>query len=107
MDNAAGVKNWRFRWYPVVSRNVMTGSLTANHAAIAAGARFSFNMTVTGAVIGDYVTGVSANNLLVGLEFSHAEVTAADTVTVTLFNPTGALIDPVNAIYRVEVRSAV
>lgn len=59
-------------------------------SSIAAGQSASFNVTVGGAVLGDFVdVAVNASSALL----LRAEVSASDTVTVTCFNPTASPID--------------
>jgi hypothetical protein len=72
------------------------GSKTHDFASVADGAVVNTTVTVTGAVLGDTVevslgVAVPANAILSG------QVTAADTVTVTLFNKTGGALDLASA----------
>lgn len=80
----------------------LTGTATWDPASIADSAFTSTTVTVTGAVVGDTVNvgfsnAVPAGALLVGA------VTAANTVTVTLFNKTGGAVDLASGTLRVDV----
>lgn len=72
-----------------------------NPPSIAAGASNISTITVTGAAISDHVQ-VAREASLNGLVLT-AYVSAADTVTLLHFNPTGAAVDLPNAEYRVIV----
>ncbi|MET0180511.1 MAG: hypothetical protein ABW194_08525 [Novosphingobium sp.] len=78
------------------------GSATWDPPSIAAGGRTSTTVTVPGAVLGDFVTGVSFGASTSGLTLS-AQVTGVDTVTVWLANPTAAAVDLPAATVRVRV----
>ncbi|CAB4165395.1 hypothetical protein UFOVP833_56 [uncultured Caudovirales phage] len=69
----------------------LTGSKTYDPPSIGAGAAASTTVTVTGALLGQQAGG--AFSLSLGGLYLTASVTAADTVTVTLVNPTGSPID--------------
>jgi len=78
----------------VIGLKVMAGSKTHDFASVADGAVANTTVGVAGAAVGDFAVaslnvagGVPANAVLA------ASVTAADTVTVTLFNKTGAALD--------------
>lgn len=61
------------------------------------------NITVTGATVGDHVTfSHTATTMPAGLAIS-ATVTAANTVTITIFNPTAGNLTPVACDWRVRV----
>lgn len=69
-------------------KSIYTATSTINPASLADGAGESFDVTVTGAALGDYVLvapGVDTVDMLVT-----ATVTAADTVTIRLQNETGS-----------------
>lgn len=84
--------------FPATSNGVvqingeLVGTVSAfNPPSVAAGSTTSTTVTVTGAVIGDYVRAVFSIDTAGLLVF--ARVTATGTVTVTFFNPTAAAID--------------
>ncbi len=60
-------------------------------------------MTVTGAVLGDYVDSISLGLDAAGLQLS-GYVSAANTVTVVLKNDTGAAVNLASTTLSVEVR---
>ena len=62
-------------------------------------------VTVTGAALGDIVTGVSFSLDLQGISVS-GPVSAADTVSVLFFNGTAAAIDLASGTLRVRVEKA-
>lgn len=79
-------------------------SSTTNVGSVAAGAEATFTITATGFNLGSRVveTGTSVD---IGALIMTARVTALSTITVSLFNPTGAPIDPPSATYTVGVRN--
>ncbi|MES2491757.1 MAG: hypothetical protein V4579_00585 [Pseudomonadota bacterium] len=80
-----------------------TGSATYDAPSIAAAGTATTTVTATGASLGDYVErislGVSAGGLVVT-----GYVSAANTVTVVLFNPTAGAVDLASTTLSVEVR---
>jgi hypothetical protein len=80
-------------WIVIVSNWFLTctGSKTFNPPSIAASASTTTTVTVTGAALGDYAEA-SFSLDMTGLVMS-AYVSAADTVTVVLFNPTVGAVD--------------
>ncbi len=69
-----------------------TGTSTAyDPASVAAGGTLQFTITATDAALGDFV--IAYSTISTGAMVVTANVTAADTVTVTLFNPTVGAID--------------
>lgn len=83
----------------------LTGSKTHDFASVADGAQATTTVTVTGAALGDFVTGVSVSvdAVLVNL---HGYVSAADTVTVVLQNESGGAVNLASATLAVLVRKA-
>lgn len=71
---------------------ILTGSKTWDPASVADGAQTNTTVTVTGAQLGDVVS-VSFSLAVTAGAFMVGHVTAADTVTVTLFNKTGGALD--------------
>lgn len=69
----------------------LSGSKTYDPPSIAAGAAASTTVTVTGALLGQQAAAAFSLDLA-GLYLT-ASVTAADTVTATLVNPTAGAID--------------
>lgn len=82
---------------------ILTGSATWDAASIADGDMESKDITVTGAVLGDFV--------MVSLSIDNADltltgtVTAANTVTATLANNTGGAVDLASCTVRAVVLS--
>lgn len=68
------------------------GTATWNPASVASGAATSTTVTVTGAALGDLADAAFSLAVPAGVVLS-AEVTAADTVTVTLLNLSGGAVD--------------
>lgn len=84
---------------------IRTGSATWDPASIAAAGSESTTITVTGVLVVNssrYTATVRAPASLQGL-IATAAVSADDTVTVTLFNPTGGAIDLASGTWRVTV----
>jgi len=84
---------------------VLTGSKTHDFADVADGARATTTVTVTGAALGDFVTGVSLSIDAAG-GVLNGYVSAANTVTVDLINETGAALNLASATLAVLVRKA-
>lgn len=80
------------------------GSATYDPPSIANAAGASTTVTVTGAALGDFVTGVSFSLDLQGITVT-AYVSAADTVTVRFHNGTGGALDLASGTLRVMVAS--
>lgn len=80
----------------------LTGSKTFDWPSVANGANSNTTVTVTGAVLGDNAMASMSVAVPAG---SHmfASVTAADTVTVTLFNGTGGALDLASGTLRATV----
>lgn len=74
-----------------VADGVLSGSDTWDPASIANGAEEAKEVTVTGAVLGDYALGSFSLDVTdLGL---NCQITVADTATCILFNNTGGAID--------------
>ena len=90
-----------------VGHSTLVGTAYPGALAINPGAATTFNVTVTGAALGDIVTGVSfILNQLAGLSVT-ANVTAADTVTVQLAkldNAGAGTINVSNELWTVMVQ---
>ena len=84
---------------------VLTGSKTHDFADTADGAAATTTVTVTGAALGDFVTGVSVGVDLAGGILT-GYVSAADTVTVRLQNESGSSLNLASTTLRVLVRKA-
>jgi hypothetical protein len=69
--------------------------------SVAAAATTSTTVTVTGAAVGDFVTGVALSQGLGGLSVRSAEFTSANTATIILENQTGSAIDRASGTIRV------
>lgn len=79
----------------------LDGSAAWDPPNLAAGAAQTTTVTVTGAALGDFVQ--TAFSLSTGGTVLNAAVTAANTITVTQFNPTGAGVDLGNGTIRARV----
>lgn len=84
----------------------LRGSAVFDPPDLAGGATQQTAVTVTGAVVGDYVVGVSFGEANAGILW-FGQVTAADTVTVTQWNRTGGAINLGSETLRVLVRKQV
>jgi hypothetical protein len=87
-----------------VTETVLEGTATADVGALAAGASGYVNVTITGAVVGDYVETVSAAPDLGDAFEVTARVSAANTVRVRVRNAGTASADPPSSTYRVRIR---
>jgi len=89
-----------------ISSLFLTGSSVINFASVADNAvSATSNVSVTGAVAGDFVIGVSASgdiDTTNGISL-HGSVTAADTVGVFLINDSGSPFDAASQTIRVLV----
>ena len=84
---------------------VLTGSKTYDAASVASAGSTSTTVTVTGAALGDFVTGIALGVSAGGLTVT-GYVSAADTVTVVLANNTAGAIDLASTTLAVRVRKA-
>lgn len=83
-------------------QETLTATVSWNPPSIADGARTNTTVTVTGASIGDLVEVGFTTALPDGATLT-SSVTAADTVTVTLFNETGSPLDLASGTLRATV----
>lgn len=85
-------------------KRLLSATKVIDFGSIAAGASASDTITVTGATTGDAVniTVASANAAFDKL-IIRGYVSATNTVTVSLFNPTGSAIDPPSVSFRATV----
>lgn len=88
-------------WSQLTGLPFLTGSATWDPPSVAAAASTTTTVTVTGAALGGFVW-VSFSLSLTGLMLT-GYVSAADTVTVVLFNPTGAPVDLGSGTIRARV----
>lgn len=80
---------------------VYNGTATIDPASIAAGATATTTITATGAAVGDFVI-VAPGVSLAGLVMT-SYVSAANTVTVVLYNPTAGAIDLASSTWKARV----
>lgn len=78
------------------------GSATFDPASLADGVGATTTVTVTGAALGDFVTGVSFSLDLQGITVT-AWVSAANTVSVRFQNESGGTLDLASGTLRVRV----
>lgn len=90
-------------WVPF-GNTVLQASATWDPPSVAAAGTASTTITATGAALGDFVQ-VSFSVSLAGL-IAQAYVSATNTVTVTLYNPTTAAVDLASSTVRVQVTKA-
>lgn len=83
----------------------LTGSATYDAPNIVAAGTATTTVTVTGAVLGDKVVAVTFGVSLAALTQT-AYVSAADTVTIVLYNPTAGAVDLASTTVNVEVEKA-
>lgn len=76
------------------------GTVNIDPPSIGAGTKATVNVTISGAAVGDLVFLTPPETIETGLVYVGASVTAADTVTVALYNPTAAAIDGVSRTWR-------
>lgn len=74
-------------------RKLSAGTVSINPASIATVSRAATTFTVTGAAVGDLIFMSPPATLNDDLIFCGAKVTATDTATVYLYNPTAGPID--------------
>jgi len=93
--------DWLLKLQERLIQDDLKGSDTWDAASIADGDEEAKDVTVTGAVVGDYAkASLSIDILDLVLD---AQVTAADTVTCVLANNTGGAIDLASATVYVRV----
>ena len=83
----------------------LVGTATYDPGSIAAGASVTTTVSLNGVALGDVVSGVSFSLDTQGVEFE-GYVSAANTVTVRLSNPTAGAIDLASGTVRVVVQPA-
>jgi hypothetical protein len=89
LDDALGL--WLEKlWKGLLEEDIRT-SATWNPGSIADGDEEAIDVTVTGAILGDYA--IASFSLDVADLVLDAQVTAADTVTCVLANNTGGAVD--------------
>lgn len=86
----------------IVTTKDYSGSAAYDFGSISNGSQASTTITATGAVVGDFVTHVSASASLSGLRL-WGEVTATNTVTIYLSNMTGGSVDLASMTFYVGV----
>lgn len=94
---------WVEKEYVCTTKQRYTGSATYDAPSIAAGATTTTTVTVTGAAMGDFVDRISLGVSAAGLILS-GYVSAANTVTVQLYNPTAGAVDLASTTLAVEVK---
>lgn len=100
--NVNGVlEAWNAAWAPVA---YLDGSATYDPPIVAPAVSATTTVTVTGAALGDFAEA-SFSLSLAGLVMT-AYVSATNTVTAVLFNPTAGAIDLASGTIRVRVRKA-
>lgn len=89
----------------IAGTNTLTGSAPYTPAAILNGASATQAVTVTGAVVGDFVDQLSYTQSTLNLGVS-ATVTSANTVTVVMNNNTGGSVTLTGGTFNVRVLPA-
>lgn len=83
----------------------LTGTATVDWPSVADGAMASQTVTVTGCAIGDIAEATMSVAIPAGVQIT-ANVTAANTVTVTLVNRSGAAVDLASGTLTANTRKA-
>jgi len=94
---------WLEELFESAQQLTLAGSATYDAPSIAAAGTTTTTVAVAGAVLGDYVERIALGVPLAGLVVT-GYVSAANTVTVVLFNPTAAAVDLAGTTLSVEVR---
>jgi len=100
-------REWLF-WLNAIGRRLAGRTLVDapfDPSSIAAGAVQQATLTVPGAMVSDVVIGVSFDAPQAGV-LLHGQVTAAETVTVSFRNVTGAAIDLAAGTVRIMIEKA-
>tara|TARA_Y100001970_G_C14163551_1_gene819958 strand:- start:1003 stop:1326 length:324 start_codon:yes stop_codon:yes gene_type:complete len=84
------------------SGKVLAAKKTQDLSSIDDGNEEAFEITCTGAALGDIVLGCSSSLDIIDLGVT-AQVTAANTVTVTVLNNSGGALNLGSAVFRVLV----
>jgi len=79
---------------------VRTGTIAVDPASIAATTRGAITFTLTGAKVGDVIVAQPPAALNDDLVFCGADVTADNTVTLYIYNPTAGPIDDTSQTWR-------
>ena len=88
-------------WCVVVPPPAMAASTSWDPASVAAGTSATTTVAMTGAIVGDKVA-IGFSNDLQGMVLS-AYVSAANSVTAVLFNPTGSTINLASGTLRARI----
>lgn len=88
---------------PLARIDGFTGTQVLDVGSIPAHTTSTFNMTITGAALGDFVIVSVSPAVLSNSIVLHARVSNTDTVTVYLTNTSTGAIDPASATYFVKV----
>ncbi|MFM5931850.1 MAG: hypothetical protein ACKOPQ_13165 [Novosphingobium sp.] len=99
----ATISKWVEERYVTATRQTFTGTAAYDAPDIPAGGATTVTVTATGCALGDSVTSVTLDTNLLGL-IASGYVSAANTVTVVLFNPTAAAINLPAANVSVSVQ---
>lgn len=111
LDSTAGASELRAKWKDAggtVNHQAITwlrGSGTHDWGSLANGAMDSTTVTVTGAAVGDFAVASMSVAPPAGVVY-HAQVTAANTVTVSRINHSGSAHDPTSGTLRAAVLGA-
>ena len=100
-DNIADLRNWCLRLHKRILLEDLHASDTWDAGSIADGDEEAKDVTVTGAVLGDYA--VASLSIDIADLVLDAQVTAANTVTCVLANNTGDAVDLAEATVYVRV----
>ena len=93
--NAGTAKRYQFQG---VFAGAIPFTFTATEASIASGATSAGDVTVTGAALGDFVL-VASESDIADLVVT-AQVTAANTVTITMINGTGGAVTAMSGGFK-------
>ena len=91
-DDVKELRSWCHKLQQFLINDDLHGSDEWNPPAISAGAKETYNVTVTGATVGDYAIASFSIDITNDLSIT-AHVSAADTATVQVENHSGGTVD--------------
>ena len=100
-DELKEITTWLKKFWLRILDDDISASVVKDFGSIGDGGERAANVTVTGAAMGDYA--IASFSLDVSDMQLDAQVTAADTVTCTMYNNTGGAIDLASGTLYVRV----
>lgn len=82
---------------------ILSAEITVNPPSLGSGSNAVITVTISGAQVGDVVVANPGMNLALSYAISFVRVSAADTVSIGLINPSSTTVDPAASTWRFRV----